>query len=218
LGGLFKGLLVTDEYDPKQVLIERLPLKGVRVDRVHGREYIVNPRYYRVNDANLRTRGDWTVELHKKLVERTSGDLQEVTIVKALMAPMRASVRMASLTRQSIMIVPGTLGSYKGRPYAHVSFRPAQTAGGRRTAARGEKGHLPEWFSRLYKRRLRLRATVQGKIASSSVVGRRLSKFHDIKQVITFADWNDEEFIRFFFVVRIYAADLGFSFGSQAED
>ena len=144
-----------ETYDPKRVLIEKLPLKGVRVDRVHGEEYLVAPRLYRVMDGNLRTPGEWTVELHKKFVERSSGDRQEVTIVRAAMAPLQTSIRMASLTRQSIMIVPAKKGRYEGRPYAHVSFRPTQTRGGRRTAARGEKEALPAWFSRLYGRRIR---------------------------------------------------------------
>jgi hypothetical protein len=207
---------VRDTYEPRKVSVERLTLKGVRVDRVHGKEYLVAPRYYRVKDGNLKASGDWTIELHRKLVERSSGTEQEVTIVRALMAPLRSSVRMASLTRQSIMIVPATKGAYRERPYAHVSFRPVQTQGGRRTASRGQKGTLPEWFQRIYGRRIRLRATVQGKIESESAVGRRLSKFHDIKQVVVFDDWIDEDFIRFFFVVRIYAADLGFTYESQA--
>jgi hypothetical protein len=170
-----------------------------------------------VKDGNLKVLGNWMIELHKKLVERTSGDVQEVTIVRAAMAPPKASVRMASLTRQSIMIVPATKGHYKGYAYAHISFRPVQTRGGRRTAARGQKDALPGWFSRLYKRRIRLRETVQGKIQSNNVVGKRLSKFHDIKQVIIFDEWRDEDFIRFFFIVRVYAADLGFTFGAQSE-
>lgn len=206
-----------EPYEPSKVVIERLALKGVRVDRVHGKEYLVAPRYYRVKDGNLKRSGEWTIELHKKFVERSSGTVQEVTIAKALVAPLNSSLRMASLTRQSIMIVPATKGTYRGKPYAHVSFRPVQTLGGRRTALRGQKGALPEWFHRLYGRRIRLRATVQGKIESESAVGRRLSKFHDIKQVVVFDSWNDEDFIRFLFVVRIYAADLGFTYESQAE-
>ena len=208
---------MTDRYDPKLVLIEKLPLRGVRVDRVHGKEYLISPRYYLVRDKNIGTPGDWTIELHKKLVERVNSDVQEVTIVRAAMAPPKASIRMASLTRQSIMIVPATRGRYQGRAYAHISFRPVQTHGGRRTAARGQKDALPDWFSRIYGRRIRLRATVQGKIRSDNVVGRRLSKFHDMKQVVTFDEWRDEDFIRFFFVVRVYAADLGFTFESQSD-
>jgi hypothetical protein len=38
-----------------------------------------------------------------------------------------------------------------------------------------------------------------------------------MKQVVTFDEWRDEDFIRFFFVVRVYAADLGFTFESQAD-
>lgn len=213
----FWGPLVTDAYDPKLVRIERLPLEGVRIDRVHGREYVVTPRYYLVRDKNLRVHGAWMIELHQKLVERNSGEVQEATIVRAAMAPTRASKRMAALTRQSIMIVPATQGAYAGRPYAHVSFRPPQAQGGRRTATRGQKDSLPDWFSRIYGRRVRLRSTVQGRIQSGTVVGKRLSKFHDIKQVVVFDEWSDDHFIRFFFVVRVYAADRGYAFEASAE-
>lgn len=45
-------------------------------------------------------------------------------------------------------------------------------------------------------------------------MGQRLSKYHDIKQVIVFDDWNDEEFIRLFFMMRVFSADQEFEFRS----
>lgn len=206
---------MSNAYDPAQLSIRSIPLSGVRIDRVHGKEYRVEPRFYGVVDKNLTTGGEWIIELHRKLVARSSGEVQEVLIVRPALAPRRASSKMVSLTRQSIMIVPATRGKYEKRPYAHVSFRQAQSFGGRRTASRGQKNALPNWFLKLYKRRLRLRATVQGKIHSDDVVGIRLSKFHDAKQVLVFDEWNDEDFIRFFFVVRVYANDQGFTFDSS---
>ncbi|MGD9597154.1 MAG: hypothetical protein AB7G76_09545 [Steroidobacteraceae bacterium] len=202
-------------YDPAKLSIRSIPLNGVRIDRVHGKEYRVEPRFYGVVDKNLATGGEWIVELHRKLVARSSGEVQDALIVRPALAPRRASSKMVSLTRQSIMIVPATKGKYEGRPYAHISFRQAQSFGGRRTASRGEKDALPEWFLEHYKRKLRLRATVQGKIHSDDAVGIRLSKFHDAKQVLIFDEWKDEDFIRFFFIVRVYANDQGFTFESS---
>lgn len=204
-------------YNPADVSIQKLPIKGVRTDRVHGKEYRVKPRFYAVNDRNLKVPGEWTVELHAKLVERNNGSAQEVTIVKVALAPLRTTIRMASLTRQSIMIVPATQGRYEGLPYAHVSFREVQSFGGRQTATRGEKDALPSWFPKSYARRLRLRATVQGKIQSDDIVGKRLGRFHDIKQVLVFDEWDDEEFIRFFFLLRVFSAEQGFTLRAQIE-
>lgn len=199
-------------YNRDAITIRRLPIEGVRIDCVHGKEYRVEPRLYAVKDANLRTKGDWTVELHAKLVERRDGSAQEATVVRVALAPRRANVRIASLTRQSIMIIPATKGKYAGRPYAHVTFREPQVFGGKKTAGRGEKDALPEWFLRRYSRQIRLRETVQGKIQSDDGVGARLSKFHDVKQVVVFPEWDDMEFIRLFFMMRVFSAEQDFKF------
>jgi len=208
---------VNATYDSGGILIERLPIDGVRIDRVHGKEYRVVPRFYSVKDSNLRTKGSWTVELHTKRVQKADGSSHEAIVVRIALAPRRAGNRMASLTRQSIMIQSATKGKYSGLPYAHITFREPQAFGGKRTAGRGEKDSLPSWFSERYRRRIRLRETVQGKVISDDVVGARLSKFHDVKQVITFDSWDDLEFIRLFFMMRVFAADQGFKFNATLE-
>lgn len=203
-------------YDKNGIRIQKLPIQGVRVERVHGKEYCVAPRFYSVKDANLRTRGEWTVELHAKQVERSDGSAHEATVVKIALAPSRASIRMASLSRQSIMVQPANKGRYAGLPYAHITFREPQALGGKKTAGRGEKSLLPDWFRQRYARRIRLRETVQGKIQSDDDVGARLGRFHDIKQVVVFDSWDDAEFIKLFFIMRVFSADQGFSFTSAA--
>jgi hypothetical protein len=205
---------VTAGYDRNRVSIEKLPIEGIRIDRIHGKQYRVAPRFYAVKDGNLRTKGTWTIELHAKPVERSDGSVHEATVVKVALAPRHASIRMASITRQSIMIVPATRGKYAGLPYAHVTFREPDAFGGKRTASKGDKNALPDWFVRHYGRRIRLRETVQGKIQSEDVVGARLSKFHDIKQVVAFDAWEDEQFIRLFFLMRIFSAERAFKFDS----
>lgn len=201
-------------YDPTLVSIEKLAISGTRVERVHGEEYVVTPRFYSVCDRNLSRKGAWLLELYEKLLSRAHGDDQRVTIVTAALAPADSPPRMASLTRQSIMIVPGMLGKYRGMPYAHVSFREAQSFGGRRTAVRGGKDVLPEWFLERYSRRLRLRKTVQGRVQSDHKAVKHLTKYHDNKQVVVFDAWDDEQFIRLFLLTRIYAADKGFKLAS----
>jgi hypothetical protein len=121
---------------------------------------------------------------------------------------------MAMLTRQSNMLQPATKGKYAGRPYTHITFRDPGVFGGKRTADRGVKALLPEWFRRTYGRRIGLRQTAQGKVLSDDAVGQRLSKYNDIKQVIGFDYWNDEEFIRLFFMMSVFSADKEFEFRS----
>jgi hypothetical protein len=57
---------------------------------------------------------------------------------------------------------------------------------------------------------LRLRQTVQGKVQSQNETGKRLGRYHDIKQVIVFDGWVDEEFIKLLFAMRVFAAETGF--------
>ena len=125
------------QYDTDDIEISRLPIAGVRIDHVHGNSYRVAPRYYVVRDRNLHVRGAWVIELHTKKVEESSGAVHEATVVKVLLAPMTASKRMTSLTRQSIMFQPGREGRYRGLPYAHITFREPDALGGKRTAGRG---------------------------------------------------------------------------------
>lgn len=200
------------QYDTGAIEISRVPIDGVRIDRVHGKSYRVAPRYYVVRDRNLRVRGAWVIELHTKQVTEPNGAVHEATVVKALLAPKTASKRMTSLTRQSIMFQPGRQGKYRGLPYAHITFREPDALGGKRTAGRGQKGALPTWFNRRYGRRTRLRETVQGKVISDDAVGQRLSKYHDIKQVVVLDEWDDEEFIRLFFMMRVFTSEQGYVF------
>lgn len=200
------------QYDNDAIVISRLAISGIRIDRVHGNSYRVEPRYYVVRDRNLCVRGAWVIELHTKQVEERNGAVHESTVVKVLLAPKTASKRMASLTRQSIMFQPGKEGRYRGLPYAHITFREPDVLGGKRTAGRGQKGALPSWFKRQYGRRTRLRVTVQGKVISYNVVGQRLSKYHDVKQVVVLDEWDDEEFIRLFFMMRVFSSEQGYVF------
>jgi len=201
---------MTRSYESDCIAIERLSIEGVRIDRIHGNSYFVYPRLYSVRDDNLKAKGPWIVELHNKQVPNKDGTSHEATVVTISLAPKRASKHMASLTRQSIMVQPAGQGTYRGRPYAHVTFRDPEALGGKETAGRGEKDLLPAWFKRRYGRRLRLRRTVQGKVTSTHEVGKRLAKYHDIKQVVVFDDWQDEEFIKLFFAMRVFAAETGF--------
>jgi hypothetical protein len=184
----------------------------LRIDRVHGIEFRVKPRLYEVRDGNIKTRGSWFIELFPKQVANKDGVTHEALVISPFLAPSNASNRMAQLTRQSIMVQPATAGAYAGRPYAHITFREPGSWGGKRTAGRGEKESLPGWFLSLYKRKIRLRKTVQGKVQSDDEVGQRLSKFHDIKQVVVFDDWNDQDFVRFFMAMRVFSAERGFAF------
>ena len=199
-------------YQPELVSIEPVPIKGLRIDRVHGQEFRVKPRLYSVSDMNLKTRGLWTIELYPRQVANKDGVIHQALVVSAFLAPSNASNRMAQLTRQSIMIQPATQGAYAGRPYAHITFREPGSWGGKTTAGRGEKEKLPEWFLSLYKRRIRLRKTIQGKVQSDDAVGKRLSKFHDIKQVVVFDAWEDNQFILLYMSMRVFSAEIGFAF------
>ena len=199
------------DYDPSKLEIEQCSIRGVRIDRVHGQEYRVKPRLYLVREKNLPIGGQWLVQLHEKHVVEGTGDLHKATIVSLMLAPLRASNRMTALTRQSIMIQPASSGKHVGKPYAHITFRPPGQRGGKKTAVRGQKDHLPGWFLQRYKRKIRLRRTVKGNVQSDSNVGKRLGKYHDIKEVVVFDEWDDVEFVRYFFMMRIFSAFHGFS-------
>ena len=56
-------------YDFTQLEITPLLMTGSRIDRVHGKEYMVVPRFYEVRDRNLKGNGKWIVEIHPKRVE-----------------------------------------------------------------------------------------------------------------------------------------------------
>jgi len=191
--------------------IEECSVRGARIDRVHGKEYRVKPRLYLVRDKNIPISGQWLVQLHEKHVVEGSGDSHKATIVSIMLAPLRANNRMTGLTRQSIMIQPASEGKHAGKPYAHVTFRPPGQHGGKKTAVKGQKDNLPAWFLRRYKRKIRLRRTVMGKVQSESSVGKRLGKYHDIKEVVVFDEWDDFEFIQYFFMMRVFSAFLGFN-------
>jgi len=206
------GQFMISSYDFTQLEITPLLMTGSRIDRVHGKEYMVVPRFYEVRDRNLKGNGKWIVEIHPKRVEEKNGGEHEALVLTPSLAPPRASRRMAMLTRQSIMIQAGIKGNHKGKPYAHVSFRPAEGVGGRKTAGRGQKDSLPSWFPARYRRMMRLRQTVQGKVISDDPVGKRLGHYHDIKQVVVFKEWDDQEFIRYFFSVRVFSALSDFAF------
>ena len=199
-------------YDPAKIDIELIPLKGARIDHVHGKEYRVKPRLYSVADGNLKTRGTWVTQLHDKKVRAKDGTIHEVTVVSVFLAPANSSKRMIAFTRQSIMVQIATVGRYRGLPYAHVTFRDPQQFGGKKTAGRGQRGELPAWFKKRYGRRMRLRKTVQGAVESDSEVGQRLGAFHDIKQVVVFPAWDDQEFIRYFFMMRVFSVENGYEF------
>lgn len=89
-------------YQPELVSIEQVPIKGLRIDRVHGNEFRVKPRLYTVSDTNLKTRGLWTIELYPKQITNKDGLTHKALVVSAFPAPSSASNRMAQLTRQSI--------------------------------------------------------------------------------------------------------------------
>ena len=199
-------------YDPKAVEITTVPLKGALIERVHGKAYRIKPRFYAVSDGNLRTRGTWVAQIHDKKVRDKDGFIHDASVISVFLAPANASIRMISLTRQSIMVQPATVGRYAGRPYAHVTFRDPQQFGGKKTVGRGERDELPDWFMNSYGRRLRLRKTVQGAVESDSDFGQRMGAYHDIKQVVVFPDWDDEEFIRYFFMMRIFSVEQGYEF------
>ena len=199
------------DYDPSKLEIEQCSIRGVRIDRVHGQEYRVKPRLYLVREKNLPIGGQWLVQLHEKHVVEGTGDSHKATIVSVMLAPLRASTRMTALTRQSIMIQPASTGKHVGKPYAHITFRPPGQHGGKKTAVRGQKDHLPGWFLQRYKRKIRLRRTVKGNVQSDSNVGKRLGKYHDIKEVVVFDEWDDVEFVRYFFMMRVFSAFHGFS-------
>ena len=199
------------DYDSTMLEIEECSVRGVRIDRVHGKEYRVKPRLYLVRDKNIPISGQWLVQLHEKHVVEGSGDSHKATIVSIMLAPLRANNRMTGLTRQSIMIQPASEGKHAGKPYAHVTFRPPGQHGGKKTAVKGQKDNLPAWFLRRYKRKIRLRRTVMGNVQSESSVGKRLGKYHDIKEVVVFDEWDDFEFVRYFFMMRVFSAFLGFN-------
>ena len=202
---------ILPDYDPAKLEIEKCSIRGVRIDRVHAKEYRVKPRLYLVRDKNIPIGGQWLVQLHDKHVVEGSGDSHKATVISIMLAPLRANNRMTALTRQSIMIQPATQGKHVGKPYAHVTFRPPGQRGGKKTAVRGQKDYLPGWFLQRYKRKIRLRRTVKGKVQSDSDVGKRLGKYHDIKEVVVFDDWDDIEFVRYFFMMRVFSAFHGFS-------
>ena len=189
-------------YDFDKVFISACDLKGAMIERVHGKQARIKPRFYRVRDNNLKTRGEWIVQLHEKKIEEKSGGKHH------------AKTEMVLLTRQSIMIQEGKIGKYKGKPYAHITFRKPGQRGGKKTAGRGQKDELPRWFMDRYKRKMKLRSTVQGKVTSEFEAGKRLGKFHDIKQVVVFKDWDDEELIRYFFIMRVFSVEQGYELSS----
>ena len=82
------GIRVEVQYDKDAIEINRLPIAGVRIDRVHGNSYRVAPRYYVVRDRNLRVRGTWVIELHTKQVEECKGAVHEATVVKVELPPI----------------------------------------------------------------------------------------------------------------------------------
>jgi hypothetical protein len=205
------------DYDNKKLQIRDCPIKGVRVDRVHGKSYKVKPRFYFVKDGNLPVKGEWLFQIHPKKVVDRSGREYEATILSIFLAPRTATNKMINLTRQSITVQSAGMGSFKGRPYAHVTFRPLEGQGGKKTASRGQKDSLPAWFKSRYGRMLKLRRTVQGQVQSEHEVGRRLGKYHDTKQVVVFKSWDDHEFIRYFFLMRVLSAYEGFDFFDSDE-
>lgn len=197
-------------YDPNAVEITLLPIKGSCMERVHGQTYIVQPRLYSVSDKNLKTRGSWVAQVHEKRKVDQNGVTHESLVISIFLAPSNASHRMISLTRSSIMVQQAAVGRYAGKPYIHVTFRDPEGFGGKRTAGRGERTELPDWFMAHYSNRLRLRKTVQGAVQSDSEVGQRLATFHDIKQVVVFPYWDDEQFIRLFFLMRVFSVEQGY--------
>jgi len=124
---------------------------------------------------------------------------------------------MIGLTRRSIMVQGCSVGQYKGRPCCHLSFRPLNQPGGRKTLSRGQRDQLPPWIKRLYGRRVRLRRTVQGRATSTTDFGKRMVRYHDKRQVVVFNEWDDAEFIRYFFVLRVFSEFQGYTFGSGDE-
>ena len=76
------------DYDIQKVEIEECTITGVRIDRVHGQDYRVKPRLYLVRDGNLRTRGQWTVQLHPKWIAEKNGGSHEATVVSIFLAPL----------------------------------------------------------------------------------------------------------------------------------
>ncbi len=56
-------------YDFNKVDILACDLKGAMIERVHGNQVRIKPRFYRVRDGNLKTRGEWVVQLHEKKVK-----------------------------------------------------------------------------------------------------------------------------------------------------
>ena len=197
------------KYVVEDVEITRLPIEGLRIDRIFQGEYKVAPRLYSVIDRNLKAKGPWVVELFERRVQERTGRTHVARVLSVALAPKRASKRMVSLTRQSILSQPAKKRPFTGKPYVHVTFRDPQAFGGKETAARGERELLPSWLDH-YQSRLRLRETVQGKVKSRTKVGRTLGGVHDSKQVIVLKDNSDEELIRLFFAMRVFSAEKGF--------
>lgn len=200
------------KYDANAISIRPLPIKGQRIDRVRGSEYRSTVRLYAVRDENLTAKGDWIVEVAEKQARKRQGQSRARLALKVFLAPGSATRHMTLLTRHSIIVLASEVARYRDRPHVHVTFRPVGAQGGKRTAKKAERELLPPWFLKHYKSRLRLRETVQGKVTSEHESGRRLGKFHDSKQVVVFRDWDEVEFIKLLFVMRVFAADQGFEY------
>jgi hypothetical protein len=54
-------------------------------------------------------------------------------------------------------------------------------------------------------------------VTSNSTEGRRLARFHDRAQVVIFDNWDDAEFIRYFFALRVFSEFKGYSLGDDEE-
>lgn len=194
-------------------------IAGLRIDRAHGKNSVVKPRIYEVRDGNMPFKGAWYVQMMPKWVEtkaRASKE-REALVISVFTVPTGVQRSMVGLTRRSIMIQGCSVGQYKGRPYAHLSFRPLNQHGGKKTLRRGQRDQLPPWIQSLYGRRIRLRRTVQGKATSDKAFGKKMGKFIDKKQVIIFDRWDDAEFIRYFFALRVFSEFMGYTFGGDED-
>lgn len=210
----------TAQYAPRKVTVKDTGVTGLRIDRAHGKNSLVKPRIYEVKDANMPYKGAWYVQIMPKWVETKAkaSKEREALVVSVFAVPVGVRQAMVGLTRRSIMVQGCSVGQYKGRPYCHLSFRPLNQHGGKRTLSRGQRDQLPPWIKRLYGRRVRLRRTVQGRATSDKAFGRKMAKHIDRKQVIIFDRWDDAEFIRYFFVLRVFSEYQGYTFGSSDSD
>jgi len=205
------------DYIPAKVTVRDTGITGLRIDRAHSKNTVVKPRIYEVRDANMPFKGAWYMQVMPKWVETKAkaSKEREALVLSVFAVPTGVRRAMIGLTRRSIMVQGCSAGQYKGRPYCHLSFRPLNQHGGKKTLSKGQRDKLPPWITSLYGRRIRLRKTVQGKATSDKKEGKRLAKVHDRKQVIIFDRWDDVEFIRYFFALRVFSEFKGYALGDE---